>query len=97
MDLAPKSSECNCTNELESKYCYFIHNYNTRLKNKLRLPKVMRNWGKYMMNYHATSDWNALDEEIITSEPLKKFKSNFFLNHVNSLVLYLSYCVRIVF
>ena len=27
-----------------------------------------------MMNYHATSDWNALDEEIITSESLKKFK-----------------------
>ena len=55
-----------------------IHNYNTRLKNKLRLPKVKRNWGKYMMNYHAISDWNALDEEIITSESLQKFKSNFF-------------------
>ena len=55
-----------------------IHNYNTRSKNRLRLPKVKRNWGKYMMNYHAISDWNALDEEIITSESLKEFKSNFF-------------------
>ena len=30
------------------------------------------------MNYHAISDWNALDEEISTSESLEKFKSNFF-------------------
>ena len=49
-----------------------IHNYNTRSKNRLRPLKVKRNWGKYMMN------WNALDEEIITSESLKEFKSNFF-------------------
>ena len=34
-----------------------IHNHNTRVKNKLRLPRVKRNWGKYKVDYHAISDW----------------------------------------
>ena len=55
-----------------------IHNHNTRVKNKLRLPRVKRNWGKYKVDYHAISDWNWLDEEITTSDSLNRFKSNFF-------------------
>ena len=55
-----------------------IHNHNTRAKNKLRLPRVKRNWGKYKVDYHAISDWNLLDEEITTSDSLSRFKSNFF-------------------
>ena len=55
-----------------------IHHHNTRVKNKLRLPRVKRNWGKYKVDYHAISDWNWLDEEITTSDSLSRFKSNFF-------------------
>ena len=55
-----------------------IHNHNTRVKNKLRLPRVKRNWGKYKVDYHAISDWNLLNEEITTSDSLSRFKSNFF-------------------
>ena len=57
-----------------------IHNHNTRVKNKLRLPRVKRNWGKYKVDYHAISDWNLLDEEITTSDSLSRFISNFLKN-----------------
>ena len=44
--------------------------------NKLRLPSVTRNCGKYKVSYHAISDWNSLDDEIITSDTFSKFKSH---------------------
>jgi hypothetical protein len=46
-----------CLNNLTDHDIHFSHNsdyheYNTRSKNKLRLPKVCRNWGKYRVCYH---------------------------------------------
>ena len=35
-----------------------IHNYNTRNKDMLRLPRVIRNWGKQRVCLHSLIDWN---------------------------------------
>ena len=58
-----------------------IHSFNTRNKNNLCLPKVKRNWGKQRLEYHAVKDWNTLNEEIIHSDSIAKFKINFFKIH----------------
>ena len=58
--------------------CSQIHNYNTRNKDTLRLPKVKRNWGKQRTNYQAIKDWNNLDSEIRNAPTLVTFKRNLF-------------------
>ena len=40
-----------------------IHNYNTRNKDMLRLPRVTRNWGKQRVCHHSLKDWNELERE----------------------------------
>ncbi|XP_028405236.1 uncharacterized protein LOC114527740 [Dendronephthya gigantea] len=44
-----------------------VHGYNTRNKDKIRLPHVTRNWGKQRMCYQAVNDWNSLEIDIRTS------------------------------
>ena len=36
-----------------------IHNYNTRNKDMLRLPRVTRNWGKQKVCHHSLKDWST--------------------------------------
>ena len=72
-----------CLNNLTHHDIHFLYNsdyheYNTRSKTKLRLPKVHRNWGKYRVCYHAISDWNNLDDTIKCPDILYSFKSHFF-------------------
>ena len=38
-----------------------IHNYKTRNKDMIRLPRVTRNWGKQRVRYHSLKDWNELE------------------------------------
>ena len=55
-----------------------IHYHNTRNKDKLRLPKVKRNWEKRRINYQAVNDWNSLDSEIRNVSTLSIFKRILF-------------------
>ena len=65
-----------------------IHNYNTRLKNNIYLPKVRTNWGKQRFVYQASVEWNLLSESTRDSQTLHIFKSRLsFL----SLYIYDSY------
>ena len=67
-----------CISSLNLKSFRETHNYNTRNNNKLRLPKVKRNWGKQRLAYHAAKDWNALDNKLKSCKTIKEFKSNFY-------------------
>ena len=51
-----------------------VHRYNTRNRDKLRLPQTIRNWGKQRMCYHAISDWNTLSKDIRNSLGIDAFK-----------------------
>ena len=51
-----------------------VHGYNTRNKDKVRLPHVTRNWGKQRMCYQAVDNWNSLDIDIRTTTNIKLFK-----------------------
>ena len=63
-----------------------INSNNTRNKNNLCLPKVKRNWSKQRLEYHAVNDWNTLNEEIIHSDLIAKFKT--FLKFTSTEVLH---------
>ena len=54
------------------------HQQNTRNKDKFRLPKVTRNWGKQRISYHAVNDYNTLSKEIRNSHNIQSFKSKLF-------------------
>ena len=66
-----------CTSTINLVSFRETHNYNTRNKNKLRLPKVKRNWGKQRLAYHAVKDWNALHDNLKSCKTIKEFKSSF--------------------
>ena len=51
-----------------------ICSYNLRNKNNLRLPRVVRNWGKFRTCYHAVKDWNWLAMDIRNSANISLFK-----------------------
>ena len=40
------------------------HTYNTRNKDKLRLPSTKRQWGQQRTAYHAVKDFNLLNRDI---------------------------------
>jgi hypothetical protein len=48
----------------------------TRSKDKLRLPRVTRNWGKQGMCYLAIDDWkwNSFNKDIRSFISIKLFK-----------------------
>jgi hypothetical protein len=54
------------------------HEHNTRNKDKLRLPKITRNWGKQRISYHAVNDYNILSEEIRNSQNIQILKRKAF-------------------
>lgn len=54
------------------------YNYNLRNEDNLRLPRVVRNWGKFRMGYHAAKDRNSLTADIRNSPNIYTFKRNFF-------------------
>ena len=55
-----------------------IHNYNTRNKDMLRLPRVTRNWGKQRVCHHCLKDWNELERETRNAPNIATFKRNMF-------------------
>ena len=54
------------------------HNYNTRNKVNLRLPRVKRNWGKQRTAYHAVNNFNSLSQVIRESANINTFKRHVF-------------------
>jgi hypothetical protein len=44
------------------------HEHKRRNKDKLRLPKSTRNWGKQRISYHAVNDYNILSKDIGNSQ-----------------------------
>ena len=72
-----------CLNGLVEHDMNFIrqqeqHDYNTRTKLNLRLPRVKRNWGKQRTPFHAIKDFNSLSQAIRQSVNLNIFKRNLF-------------------
>ena len=55
-----------------------ICSYNLRNKNNLRLPHVVRNWGKFRTCYHAVKDWNWLAMDIRNSANISIFKRKLY-------------------
>ena len=55
-----------------------LHRHNTRNKGNFRLPRVKRNWGKQITQYHAVSDFNSLSQTIKDSRNVNSFKRNVF-------------------
>ena len=55
-----------------------IHNYNTRNKDMLRLPRVTRNWGEQRVCHHSLKDWNELERETRNAPNIATFKRNMF-------------------
>ena len=53
------------------------YSYNLRNKDNLRLPRVVRNWGKHKTCYHAIKDWNSLPIDIRNSLNISTFKNRF--------------------
>ena len=62
-----------------------IHEYNTRIKDNLRLPKVSKNWGKQRLEYQAVKKWNELSQNVRNSNNIQAFKRTFLAE------LYLNY------
>ena len=68
-----------CLNNLTSNSLAFlkntnIHNYNTRSKDNLRLPKVSKIWGKQRIEYQAVKEWNNLSQNVRNSNNIQAFK-----------------------
>ena len=77
------SATHKCLNGLVEHDMNFIrqqeqHDYNTRTKLNLRLPSVLRNWGKQRTAFHAIKDLNSLSQGIRQSVNLNIFKRNLF-------------------
>ena len=60
-----------------------IHNYNTRNKDMLRLPRVTRNWGKQRVCQHSLKDWNEQERETRNAPNIATFKRNMFARFFN--------------
>ena len=60
-----------------------IHNYNTRNKDMLRLPRVTRNWGKQRVCHHSLKDWNKLKRVTRNALNIATFKQNVFARFLN--------------
>ena len=60
-----------------------IHNYNTRNKDMLRLPRATRNWGKQRVCHHSLKDWNELERETRNAPNIATFKRNVFARFFN--------------
>ena len=60
-----------------------IHNYNTRNKDMLRLPRVTRNWGKQRVCHHSLKHWNKLERETRNALNIVTFKRNVFARFFN--------------
>ena len=60
-----------------------IHNYNTRNKDMLRLPRVTRNSGKQRVRHHSLKDWNKLERETRNAPNIAIFKRNVFASFFN--------------
>jgi len=53
------------------------HNYETRAKCKLHIPKLQGNdYGKRCISYSASKKWNALPESITQSQSLSTFRKD---------------------
>ena len=83
-----------CLNNLTSNSLAFlkntnIHNYNTRTKDNLRLPKVSKIWGKQRIEYQAVKEWNNLSQNVINSNNIQAFKRTIMAE-------LLSYCILFV-
>ena len=53
-----------------------IHNYITRNKDMLRLPRVTKNWGKQRVCHHYLKDLNELERETRNALNMATFKRN---------------------
>ena len=60
-----------------------IHNYNTRNKDMLRLPRVTRNWGKQRVCHHSLKDWNESERETRNAPNIVTFQGNVFARFFN--------------
>ena len=83
-----------CLNNLTSNSLAFlkntnIHNYNTRSKDNLRLPKVSKIWGKQRIEYQAVKEWNNLSQNVRNSNNIQAFKRTIMAE-------LLSYCILFV-
>ena len=72
-----------------------FHSFQTRGSNDLHFPRVRTNWGKQTFIYQASKDWNNLDNNIKSSEPVSFFRPSLeaynFLNNDLS-----NYCYSIL-
>ena len=59
------------------------NSYNLRNKNNLRLPHVVRNWGKFRICYHAVEDWKLLAIDIRNSAKISIFKGIFYAHLID--------------
>ncbi len=56
-----------------------VHNYRTRNSDKLRLPRVTKNWGKQCVCYQSLKDWNV-DRDTRNSTSIRNFYIKSFSN-----------------
>ena len=52
------------------------HTYNTRNKDKLRIPFAKRQWGRQRTAFQAVNDFNSLNRDIKQSASVATFKCN---------------------
>ena len=52
------------------------HTYNTRNKDKLRIPTATRQWGQQRTAFQAVNDFNSLNPDIKRSANVAIFKRN---------------------
>ena len=78
-----------------------IHNYTTRNKDMLRLPRVTRNWGKQRVCHHSLKDWNESEREARNAPNIATFKRNvfarFLINPIGKNFCSLSFFTLIIF
>ena len=60
-----------------------VHHHNTRNNDLFRLPRVLRNWGKQRVCYHAVQDWNSLDKDTRNVASISGFKRRIYCNFLN--------------
>ena len=60
-----------------------IHNYNTRNKDMLSLPRVTKNWGKQRVCHQSLKDWNELERKTRNAPNIAIFKRYVFARFFN--------------
>ena len=53
-----------------------VHNYNTRNRDNIRIPRSKRRWGQWSVASRAAVDWNSLDKSIRSIDNLNLFKKS---------------------